>query len=67
MSYSSQTKEELCRFEPESVCCMLAELAGCLVGLQVAKRISSELARKAIGVLCTGLGVFLLLRQILEF
>ena len=46
---------------------MLAELAGCLVGLQVAKRISSELARKAIGVLCTGLGVFLLLRQILEF
>ncbi|HJA77081.1 MAG TPA: sulfite exporter TauE/SafE family protein [Candidatus Desulfovibrio gallistercoris] len=46
---------------------MLAELAGCLVGLQVAKRISSELARKAIGVLCTGLGMFLLLRQILEF
>ena len=28
MSYSSQTKEELCRFEPESVCCRLAELSG---------------------------------------
>ena len=28
MSYSSLTKEELCRFEPESVCCRLAELSG---------------------------------------
>ena len=28
MSYSSQTKEELCRFEPDSVCCLLAELSG---------------------------------------
>lgn len=28
MSYSSRTKEELCRFEPESVCCRLAELSG---------------------------------------
>ena len=25
MSYSSDTKEELCRLEPESVCCLLAE------------------------------------------
>ena len=46
---------------------MLAELAGCFVGLRVARRVSSELARLAIGVLCTGLGIFLLLRQILEF
>ncbi len=28
MSYSSQAKEELCRFEPDSVCCLLAELSG---------------------------------------
>ena len=28
MSYSSQTKDELCRFEPDSVCCLLAELSG---------------------------------------
>lgn len=28
MSYSSEAKEELCRFEPESVCCLLAELSG---------------------------------------
>ncbi len=28
MSYSSQTKEELCRIEPDSVCCLLAELSG---------------------------------------
>lgn len=28
MSYSSETKEELCRFEPDSVCCLLAELSG---------------------------------------
>lgn len=28
MSYSSKTKEELCRFEPSSVCCQLAELSG---------------------------------------
>ena len=28
MSYSSQTKEELCRLEPDSVCCLLAELSG---------------------------------------
>ena len=28
VSYSSQTKEELCRFEPDSVCCLLAELSG---------------------------------------
>ncbi len=28
MSYSSRTKEELCRFEPDSVCCLLAELSG---------------------------------------
>lgn len=28
MSYSSDTKEELCRLEPESVCCLLAELSG---------------------------------------
>lgn len=28
MSYSSQTKEELCRFEPASVCCLLSELSG---------------------------------------
>ncbi|MBP3428296.1 MAG: DNA-binding protein WhiA [Clostridia bacterium] len=28
MSYSSDTKEELCRFEPDSVCCLLAELSG---------------------------------------
>ena len=28
MSYSSETKEELCRYEPDSVCCLLAELSG---------------------------------------
>ena len=28
MSYSSQAKEELCRLEPDSVCCLLAELSG---------------------------------------
>lgn len=28
MSYSSETKEELCRHEPDSVCCLLAELSG---------------------------------------
>ena len=28
MSYSSETKEELCRLEPDSVCCLLAELSG---------------------------------------
>ena len=28
MSYSSRTKEELCRLEPDSVCCLLAELSG---------------------------------------
>lgn len=28
MSYSSQTKDELCRFVPDSVCCLLAELSG---------------------------------------
>ena len=28
MSYSPQTKEELCRFAPDSVCCLLAELSG---------------------------------------
>ncbi len=28
MSYSSETKEELCRYEPQSVCCLLAELSG---------------------------------------
>ena len=28
MSYSSQTKEELCRLEPDSICCLLAELSG---------------------------------------
>ena len=28
MSYSSQTKEELCRLELDSVCCLLAELSG---------------------------------------
>ena len=28
MSYSSKTKEELCRLEPDSVCCLLAELSG---------------------------------------
>ena len=28
MSYSSQTKDELCRLEPDSVCCLLAELSG---------------------------------------
>lgn len=46
---------------------MLMELAGCAVGLVAARYVSSELARKAIGLLCTGLGAFLLLRQILEF
>ena len=28
MSYSSETKEELCRYEPDSICCLLAELSG---------------------------------------
>ena len=28
MSYSSDAKEELCRYEPDSVCCLLAELSG---------------------------------------
>ena len=28
MSYSSRTKDELCRLEPDSVCCLLAELSG---------------------------------------
>ena len=28
MSYSSRTKEELCRLEPDSICCLLAELSG---------------------------------------
>lgn len=28
MSYSSCAKEELCRYEPQSVCCLLAELSG---------------------------------------
>lgn len=28
MSYSSRAKEELCRCEPQSVCCLLAELSG---------------------------------------
>lgn len=28
MSYSSETKEELCRLEPDSICCLLAELSG---------------------------------------
>ena len=28
MSYSSQAKDELCGYEPESVCCLLAELSG---------------------------------------
>ena len=28
MSYSSDTKEELCRLEPDSVCCLLSELSG---------------------------------------
>ena len=28
MSYSSDTKDELCRLEPDSVCCLLAELSG---------------------------------------
>ena len=32
MSYSSETKEELCRFEPDSVCCLLAQGAGGPVG-----------------------------------
>ena len=49
MSYSSQTKEELCRFEPDSVCCLLAELSGivCAAGSVIYrgggdKRISIE-------------------------
>lgn len=46
---------------------MLMELAGCLLGLRVASRIPAELAKRAIGVLCAGLGIFLLLRQVLEF
>lgn len=46
---------------------MLMELAGCAVGLVAARHVSSGLARKAIGLLCTGLGAFLLLRQILEY
>lgn len=28
MSYASDTKQELCRYEPQSVCCRLAELSG---------------------------------------
>ncbi|MBQ2834528.1 MAG: DNA-binding protein WhiA [Clostridia bacterium] len=28
MSYSSDAKEELCRLEPDSICCLLAELSG---------------------------------------
>ena len=48
MSYSSQTKEELCRFEPDSVCCLLAELSGivCAAG-SVIYRGGGDKRRKA--------------------
>ena len=55
MSYSSQTKEELCRFEPDSVCCLLAELSGivCAAGSVIYrgggdKRLSIETDRKSV-------------------
>ena len=55
MSYSSQTKEELCRFEPDSVCCLLAELSGivCAAGSVIyrgggEKRLSIETENNAV-------------------
>ena len=55
MSYSSQTKEELCRFEPDSVCCLLAELSGivCAAGSVIYrgggdKRLSIETENNAV-------------------
>ena len=69
MSYSSQTKEELCRFEPDSVCCLLAELSGivCAAGSVIyrgggEKRLSIEtennaVARRAFRLLREGFDV----------
>lgn len=55
MSYSSETKEELCRYEPESVCCLLAELSGivCAAGSVIyrgggEKRLSVETENSAV-------------------
>ena len=55
MSNSSQTKEELCRFEPDSVCCLLAELSGivCAAGSVIyrgggEKRLSIETENNAV-------------------
>ena len=55
MSYSSETKEELCRYEPQSVCCLLAELSGivCAAGSVIyrgggEKRLSIETENSAV-------------------
>ena len=55
MSYSSEAKEELCRYEPESVCCLLAELSGivCAAGSVIyrgggEKRLSIETENSAV-------------------
>ena len=55
MSYSSQTKEELCRYEPQSVCCLLSELSGivCAAGSVLyrgggEKRLSIETENSAV-------------------
>ena len=68
MSYSSETKEELCRFEPDSVCCLLAELSGIIsaAGSVVIrsggeKRLSIETENSAVAR-----RVFRLLRDVFE-
>ena len=55
MSYSSQAKDELCGYEPESVCCLLAELSGivCAAGSVIyrgggEKRLSIETENSAV-------------------
>ena len=67
MSYSSQTKEELCRLEPDSVCCLLAELsgivsaAGSVILRGGQKRLSIETENNAVAR-----RVFKLLRDVFE-
>ena len=68
MSYSSETKEELCRYEPDSICCLLAELSGIIsvAGSVILrgggeKRLSIETENNAVARRC-----FRLLRDVFD-
>jgi len=68
MSYSSDTKEELCRYEPDSVCCLLSELSGIIsvAGSVILrgggeKRLSIETENHAVARRC-----FRLLRDVFD-